>query len=143
MILAQKTNQTGGLSVDMPGYYPLTENIDYLGEYCPTGSITSCRIQTNDLQQDLRLKALNVSFLLNSGRIQVEMRSNLNESWQEIGDYISSDFDFSGGAKITANQFPNRKFNWLQLRVTLSTLLGDSSRSPIFYGITPEYEKMN
>jgi len=142
MILAQKTNQTGGLSVDMPGYYPLTENIDYLGEYCPTGSITSCRIQTNDLQQDLRLKALNVSFLLNGGRIQVEMRSNLNESWQEIGDYIASDFDFSGGAKITANQFPNRKFNWLQLRVTLSTL-GDSSRSPIFYGITPEYEAMN
>ena len=70
------------------------------------------------------------------------MRSNLNDSWLEVGDYISSDFDLSGGAKIYANQFPNRKFNWLQLRVTLSNL-GNSSKSPIFYGITPEYEAMN
>ena len=86
--LVQKVNTIGG-TVDAPGYYPATENQE-TGIFAPSGKISSCRFYAPQFRQWKRLVKLDISFQLNGGTIALDMRTNNNTTFTEIGSWTGS-----------------------------------------------------
>lgn len=125
-------------NVDSPWYFPLTENTEF-GQFCPTGSISSCRFYASAFQQVKYLKALKVSFLLNGGTISVDIRTNKNEAFTQIGSWSWT--SNACGAEIKAPALNDKEIQWLEYRVRM-TRWDDTTKTPVFYGIIPIYEEM-
>lgn len=83
--LVQKVNTIGG-TVDAPGYFPATENQES-GLFAPSGKISSCRFYAPQFRQWKRLTKLDISFQLNGGTIALDMRTNNNTTFTEIGSW--------------------------------------------------------
>ena len=134
--LVQKWNTLGG-TVDAPGYFPLTENMES-GIFAPSGKISSCRFYAPSFRQFKELTKLDISFQLNGWTIALDARTDVNTTFTEIGSWTSS---IKWGATIHQEQFGeilSNKFNWIEYRVRI-TRWADTTTTPIFYWIIPVY----
>lgn len=138
--LVQKGN-TLGWTVDAPWYFPLTENRE-LGIFAPSGTINSCRFYAPSFQTKKVIKDINISFNLNWGTIALDMRSNANTTFTQIGSWTAGWInDTKNWAMIHENQLPNRQVQWVEYRVRI-TRGADTTTTPIFYWLIPTYEEM-
>ena len=136
--LVQKVNTING-TVDAPWYFPATENQE-TGIFAPSGKISSCRFYAPQFRQWKRLVKLDISFQLNGGTIALDMRTNNNTTFTEIGSWTGSvTNDKKWGASIYADNIPDKELQWVEYRVRMTR--GDANTTPIFYWIIPVYEE--
>ena len=139
--LVQK-GSTLGWTVDAPGYFPLTENME-LGIFAPSGTINSCRFYAPQFRQWKDLVKLDVSFNLNGWTIAVDMRTNMNTTFTQIGSWTGGWVnDQKNGATIYADNLPDKHLQWVEYRVRM-TRGADTTTTPIFYWIIPTYEEFS